>query len=371
MDISALKDIFNNAMRSGLKDNRETKRRVKVRVLTRPVRVKIGTTDAAEWRCKGRIIEDDLRDNSHAFLPDPCDSGLQSGDDAALSSVQMHLLLTKTGPEQPDYSAGDIVIVALSPNEYTANLERAVVVETFLDRGTGQVDPEPWIDDCISLSSAFTDTASNEISSRSGPADDIEAEVFEDLDVENYLDQSVGRSGEDLKPTGITMHYTAGSTVSGAMATLKKTGFSYHFIIDRNGEIYQLTKTDRKAIHDPATNGTNIGISFINLGFERAAAPAQDNWEEGTDTAGNVMKWEPYPSLQIASGVSLVASLTAKYPNIASIVRHSDTSRSGKQDPGPVFPIDRFPFYLVNPTSDTPVANSDPPESDQMASEVT
>lgn len=61
------------------------------------------------------------------------------------------------------------------------------------------------------------------------------------------------------KPDRIVNHITAGSTAAGALATLcdPKREASAHFVIDKDGAIYQLVALDRAAW----ANGTSISPS--------------------------------------------------------------------------------------------------------------
>ncbi|RIJ99500.1 MAG: hypothetical protein DCC46_08220 [Armatimonadetes bacterium] len=88
----------------------------------------------------------------------------------------------------------------------------------------------------------------------------------------------------------VVLHATAGSSLSGAIATLRSRGLSYHFLIDKDGTIVEAAPTSRKAFHagnsygpkeksrgvDPrqdaqarflaktSVNAYSIGIAFVN-----------------------------------------------------------------------------------------------------------
>jgi len=144
-----------------------------------------------------------------------------------------------------------------------------------------------------------------------------------------------------LDPIGITVHYTVTWTAKDAVSVLTKRGLSYHYIVDKDGSVTQLVNPNTRAIHDPKTNKSHVGLAFVNLGNDKAnagkrTAPPLSEW---TSIKGD--KWEPYPAAQIKAGKELVSQLVAAYPKITEIIGHADSS-STKLDPGPAFPMSEF-----------------------------
>lgn len=88
-----------------------------------------------------------------------------------------------------------------------------------------------------------------------------------------------GNTGES-----IVLHTTLGNTYIGAEETLKARHLSYHFVIDKDGTIYQMVETDRSAWHAGVKNEPNlraieffgngnpnrrsIGIAFVGKGYD-------------------------------------------------------------------------------------------------------
>lgn len=148
-----------------------------------------------------------------------------------------------------------------------------------------------------------------------------------------------------LDPTGITIHYTVTYDSSFAQKILAQKGYTYHYIVSKDGTVEELVSPSIRAVHDPATNATHIGIAFVNLGYDtgsagRSGAPPQSEWlnmvgSKGYDT------WEPYTDAQLYAGERLVENLITKYPRINKIEGHSEVSTE-KHDPGPAFPLDKF-----------------------------
>jgi len=148
----------------------------------------------------------------------------------------------------------------------------------------------------------------------------------------------------------IVIHYTAGSTVQSALAALSAAGLSYHYIIDKDGIIYQLVEEDESAQHagcyrngkklvgcTEGYNSRSIGISLVNLGWDTKNRNVQC-----TDIAGQC--WDVYTDNQMKSLAKLLVDIQERQIqkrnnlnlNETTIIYHSDIY-SGKQDPGPAF----------------------------------
>ena len=144
-----------------------------------------------------------------------------------------------------------------------------------------------------------------------------------------------------LDPVGIVIHYTVTFSASDAVSVLAKRGYSYHYIVDKDGSITNMVDPSIRAIHDPKTNKSHIGIAFVNLGNDKVnagkrSAPALSEWVSVSND-----KWEPYPAAQLAAGEKLVKQLVSKYPKITEIIGHRDSS-ARKSDPGLSFPMTKF-----------------------------
>lgn len=153
--------------------------------------------------------------------------------------------------------------------------------------------------------------------------------------------------GLDLKtpkitPRIIVLHYTAGGTVESNFkyfnnlqlenqrATLKKQSslnVSSHFIVDRDGTIYQLVDPELFARH-------TIGLNYCAIGVENIGSKSQ-----------------PLTDKQVEANAELVRYLAKKYP-IEYVIGHSEygifrNSKlwkesdpkyfTGKEDPGAEF----------------------------------
>ena len=142
MDISAIMDVFHNAMRTGLRAKKDTKNRIRVRVLSTPVYTTEREAGAltglsgksvhiGEFRFKGRIVEPDWVHNPHLFLDDPCSIENAKDTLATIAAIQCHttFISTKSANGNQDMpKIDDIVMANFDPNEFSINMERAEYV---------------------------------------------------------------------------------------------------------------------------------------------------------------------------------------------------------------------------------------------------
>lgn len=98
----------------------------------------------------------------------------------------------------------------------------------------------------------------------------------------------------------IVLHTTLGNTYIGAEETLKIRHLSYHFIIDADGEVYQLVDIDRSAWHAGVKSNPNLRARTfylsdnpnrrsIGIAFVRKNEPELTNAQR--DTAVKLIKW--------------------------------------------------------------------------------
>lgn len=132
----------------------------------------------------------------------------------------------------------------------------------------------------------------------------------------------------------IVLHADASPTVASSLSWLQApvSKVSYHYLLGRRGEIYQLVTDERRAWHAGVSefggkkdvNSFSIGVSFGNRCDGR----------------------EPYPSAQIEAGVQLCRELIRRHPaiTVARIVTHEACALppGRKHDPGPLFPLHSF-----------------------------
>ncbi|HJW25224.1 MAG TPA: N-acetylmuramoyl-L-alanine amidase [Rhodocyclaceae bacterium] len=134
---------------------------------------------------------------------------------------------------------------------------------------------------------------------------------------------------DERHPNLVILHHTSDDTVDEAMATLTtaERKVSAHYLVGRDGRIYQLVDERARAWHAGVSywggqtdiNSASIGIELDNNGFE------------------------PYSEPQIATLLALLADLKARY-NIptANFIGHADVAPGRKDDPNGLFPWRRL-----------------------------
>lgn len=150
--------------------------------------------------------------------------------------------------------------------------------------------------------------------------------------------------GEFIKPQFIIVHYTATGSLESALFTLQKSKrrVSCHFIVDRNGDIYQLAPVDRETWHAGRSswcglNGLNkhsIGIEFVNAGYLTNGKTwyGEKLSPQEIYTHSDGSQWQDYPSSQILGFGKLREHLRA-----LEVLGHEHVSPGRKIDPGPAF----------------------------------
>lgn len=176
----------------------------------------------------------------------------------------------------------------------------------------------------------------------------------------------------NYKPYLAVIHYTAGGAAAGTVDWIcnPMSKVSYHFIIDRNGQLHQAVPLNVMAYHAGEStwnnrrfvNGISVGIGLSNWGpIERLADntyttldhPRHSLVLSNVDPTPRPPKhksspltlWEPYPTAQRMTLFLLLTWLIDNF-GIREIVGHDDIAPKRKIDPGPAFPT--LP-YLVPP----------------------
>ena len=139
----------------------------------------------------------------------------------------------------------------------------------------------------------------------------------------------------------VVLHATADRDTRASVAWCRtpKAGnpnpVSYHVIVDRDGSIYTLVSTEKRAWHAGVSefmgrqnvNDFSIGLSFANL-------------NDGV---------EAYREAQLAAGAALVAGWMKRYPAITldRITMHRTIAPTRKTDPAPpAFDLDAFKLLV-------------------------
>jgi len=159
----------------------------------------------------------------------------------------------------------------------------------------------------------------------------------------------------------IVIHFTDGALAKSSISwwrNPKAKGANAHIVIDRDGTIYQCRPFNRTCGHAGVSewkgfknlNSCSIGIELANGGCDEPGPDGFD-WakrQPGTKfikaahkNGGRVVEWEAYTESQIRSCELVLKALVETYPTIVDVVGHEDIAPSRKNDPGPVFPMQR------------------------------
>jgi N-acetylmuramoyl-L-alanine amidase len=173
-----------------------------------------------------------------------------------------------------------------------------------------------------------------------------------------------GNKPRRIKPIeAVVLHYTAGQSPRGVRNWLTRRDSHYvssHFLVERDGEVWQLAPLEDRTFHAGGrssklfgagnVNGRTIGIELMNAG------PVRENEDgEWVTWSGKRFRhagvcvghprsnyWEAYtaPLLETLCEF-LVPELIAEFPVLESPsnwVGHEHVDPSRKTDPGPAFP---------------------------------
>lgn len=117
--------------------------------------------------------------------------------------------------------------------------------------------------------------------------------------------------------TTIVLHGSAGKSAESSISWLAKIGLSYHYIIERDGNVTKLAPVNREAFHagiSKGPNGPNVNRYSIGICF-------------ATDEK------EPITSAQIVAATKLCREVCKVVPTIKHITCHKFISPGRKTDP--------------------------------------
>jgi N-acetylmuramoyl-L-alanine amidase len=131
------------------------------------------------------------------------------------------------------------------------------------------------------------------------------------------------------RPDFVIIHHTSNNAIEPALATLTNPAreVSAHYVVERDGTVYQLVDERARAWHagksrwgfDADINSASIGIELDNNGHE------------------------PYPEPQVASLLALLGDIQSRYRiPTANFLGHGDIAPGRKVDPSALFPWKRL-----------------------------
>ena len=130
---------------------------------------------------------------------------------------------------------------------------------------------------------------------------------------------------DERRPNFVIIHYTSDDTAEDGLATLtsRLRAVSAHYLVGRDGTIYQLVDERARAWHAGESRwGADTDLNSSSLGIE-------------LDNNGS----EPYADAQIVALLRLLGDIVDRHRiPAANILGHADIAPRRKLDPGPLFP---------------------------------
>lgn len=131
----------------------------------------------------------------------------------------------------------------------------------------------------------------------------------------------------------VIIHYTDLFTFHESLKILTdcESQVSCHYLIDRDGSIYELVDPFKRAWHAGVSawkGRKNINHYSIGIELQNGGKCFFDTFQE----------WEPYPKVQMDALVALLHDLGQQFPLRESLILgHDDIAPGRKIDPGPHF----------------------------------
>ena len=147
--------------------------------------------------------------------------------------------------------------------------------------------------------------------------------------IHKYKSVNFNKRVKNAYPKFIILHYTAMFSSLEALLHLSdpKNKVSSHFLIGKNGKVFNLVNVKFRAWHAGASYWKKIrDINSNSIGIE-------------IDNSGHFHKFENYNKEQILSLIELLKNLMVRFKiHPMNIIGHSDISPYRKIDPGEKFP---------------------------------
>lgn len=207
-------------------------------------------------------------------------------------------------------------------------------------------------------------------------------------DVEKVVKNATANQLNNITPSYLVIHYTAGDTAGSAINWFKSVPpqnpdrIAAHIVIDTDGTITQLVAFNRRANHagystwDGLTgfNLHSIGIEIVNPGYleklpdgsykrwinkaknqfvtypaSHSSKIVKTNHKHKFWTGSDNNHWFLFPEAQLKAVYALSKLLMSHY-GLVNAIGHDDLSPGRKPDPGPAFPWDDFKLNVFGKT---------------------
>lgn len=164
----------------------------------------------------------------------------------------------------------------------------------------------------------------------------------------NFGPRVIKSTGQKVdKPTILVMHYTV-SDLEKAIKIFQAniSQVSTHYLVAKNGTIYQLVKEEDRAWHageGPWGNVTDVNTYSIGIEHENAGYKEKPDQPAGVHVNGSNFEWYPFADAQIKASIELSKDIVKRY-NMSplNVIGHHDLAPNRKLDPGPLFPWKKY-----------------------------
>ena len=147
---------------------------------------------------------------------------------------------------------------------------------------------------------------------------------------------SFGSRSSFTEIDSVVLHTTE-INLAGTLAIFqnRSNSLSSHFVIDSNGDIYEMVDTRDRAWHATYYNSRSIGIEMV--GFAGHPGTWNDN---NVGALVDLLAWivTAYPSIPIENPIGDAYDFPNDLYTGTGLVAHSQVQPWNKQDPGPYFP---------------------------------
>lgn len=163
--------------------------------------------------------------------------------------------------------------------------------------------------------------------------------------ITNYQSSNFSERPVNTEISAIVIHYT-GSLLRSALSWLtdERSKVSSHYIISREGNVYNIVNEEKKAWHAGKSSlKGETNVNNFSIGIELEGGLTYENF------------WLPYTDIQLWILLDLCTMLMIKYPkiNVSRIIGHCDISPDRKIDPNgkgnklqSLFPWSLFKYCL-------------------------
>lgn len=161
-----------------------------------------------------------------------------------------------------------------------------------------------------------------------------------------------GKFRNPLVPVSlIVLHATAGGTLSGAISTLRARGLGYHYLIDRNGDVWKGAPISRNLGHAGNSYGPREQAKGVSRkqdsGSKFVAGCSVNGYSIGISFVNRDDGVQHITPEQERSAIALVREIHALMPQVKHVTTHAIVSPRRKVDPKDLHGVSLDTFALA------------------------